>query len=155
MRDAVGDDGRRILVVEDNEDFRDLMELTLRDEGYDVDAASCAEDAVRLLNTRAYQLVLSDYSLPAHSGAWLLSKATERVNGREVPFVIITGDPDAPGIPHDAVVIRKPVDFDRLLVELRRMLAAVRKPAHVGVCTQRHQPHHSVSNPSFIPATSA
>ena len=102
--DSTADGGTRILVVEDNDDFRELMELTPRDEGYDVDTASSAEDAVHRLNTQDYQLVLSDYSLPAHSGGWLFSKATERFGGRGVRFIIITGDPDAPGIPHDAVV---------------------------------------------------
>ena len=152
--DSAADGGTRILVVEDHDDFRELMELTLRDEGYSVDTASSAEDAVHLLNTRDYQLVLSDYSLPAHSGGWLLSKATERFGGREVRFVIITGDPDAPGIPHDAVVIRKPVDFDRLFLEVRRMLAAVRDPVAI-VRPRRHQPPPSIPNSSFISATSA
>jgi CheY-like chemotaxis protein len=133
MGDAAMDEGPRILVVEDNEDFRLLVELILVDEGYRVDTASCAEDAIRLLNTRDYQLVLTDYSLPVHSGAWLLSQATARSQRCELPFVIITGDPDAPGIPRDALVIRKPIDFDQLLGEVRRMLADVGQPIAVGV----------------------
>ena len=153
--DSAADSGMRILVVEDNDDFRELMELTLRDEGYDVDTAPSAEDAVHLLNTRNYQLVLSDYSLPAHSGGWLLSQAAERWGGREVRFVIVTGDPDAPGIPHDAVVIRKPVDFDRLLPEVRRMLVAAGEALVIGVRTRRHLPPHSIPTSSFVPATSS
>jgi DNA-binding NtrC family response regulator len=115
--------GRRMLVVEDNEDFRLLLELTLRDEGYSVDAVPSAEDAIPLLDAHSYALVLSDYSLPARSGAWLLSQLAARHHGREVPFVIITGDADAPGIPRDALVVSKPVDFDRLLGDIRHMLS--------------------------------
>ena len=132
---------RRILVVEDNEDFRLLLELTLRDEGYDVDTVHCAEDALPLLASRSYGLVLSDYSLPAHSGAWLLSQLAARHHGRDIPFVIVTGDPDAPGIPHDALVVRKPVDFDRLLGDIRHMLSdrRGRLPARVRTQAQNDQ----------------
>src|SRR5215216_1651916 len=70
----------RILIVEDDDDFRLLLELTLQDEGYLVDCASCAEDAIHLIRSNAYHLVLTDYSLPGHSGAWFLSEAHAHVN---------------------------------------------------------------------------
>ena len=129
---------RRLLVVEDNEDFRLLLELTLRDEGYTVDTVPSADDALPLLASRAYALVLSDYSLPARSGAWLLSQLAARHHGRDVPFVIVTGDPDAPGIPHDALVFGKPVDFDRLLADIRHLLVDRRGRLWARVRTHAH-----------------
>ena len=112
----------RILVVEDSEELRLLMELALREEGFVVDGVSCAEDGARLLEICTYDLVLCDYSLPGHSGAWLLSHVLPR-NGREgTRAVMITGDPDAPGIPGDLKVLRKPLDFDRLLLQVRSIV---------------------------------
>jgi CheY-like chemotaxis protein len=111
-------DGARILVVEDNEDFRVLLELILQDAGYVVDSAGSSEDAMSLLHQFDYDLVLSDYSLPGHSGAWLVSQL-------RTPSFIITGDPDAPGIPDHLTVVRKPVDFDNLLTRVRMAVAGV------------------------------
>jgi len=111
-------DGPRILVVEDNEDFRLLLELTLQDAGYVVDGAGSSEDAMSLLRQFDYDLVLSDYSLPGHSGAWLVSQL-------RTPSFLITGDPDAPGIPGHLTVVRKPVDFDNLLTRVRMAVAGV------------------------------
>jgi DNA-binding response OmpR family regulator len=137
MSGSAREDSTRILVVEDNDDFRLLMELTLGQAGYRVDTASCAEDAVRLLKTRDYHLVISDYSLPAHSGAWLRSQLTAQPNGHNIPFLIVTGDPDAPGIPDDTIVITKPIDFDWLIGEVRQTLAHVSQPVTARVRARR------------------
>jgi DNA-binding NtrC family response regulator len=112
----------RILVVEDCEDLCLLLEIALHDEGYAVDCASSAEDGLQKLNSRRYHLLLTDYSLPGHSGAWLLSQAQRQRQHDHTPSVMITGDPDAPGIPRDVTVVRKPLDFDRLLRDIRRIL---------------------------------
>lgn len=121
-------EGARILVVEDNEDFRLLLELTLTDEGFRVDCAESSEEAVRLLDAFHYDLVLSDYCLPGHSGAWLLSHAKSKNPPHGIPCLIVTGDPDAPGIPDRTRVVRKPVDFERLLARIRGTIANTTAP---------------------------
>jgi DNA-binding response OmpR family regulator len=115
-------DGARILLVEDNEDFRLLMHLTLQDAGYQVDVATCAEDAIRLLERRPYNLLVSDYSLPGCSGLWLLSKALERKLISADATLLVTGDPEAPDIDQRLTVMAKPVDFARLLSHVRTTL---------------------------------
>jgi len=116
-------DGARILVVEDSGDFRLLLETVLTDAGYVVDSAETSEAALSLLEDGDYDLLLSDYSLPGHSGAWLVARVKQRTAARPIPAMIITGDPDAPGIPRDQPVVPKPVDFERLLGRIRKMLA--------------------------------
>jgi DNA-binding NtrC family response regulator len=78
MFDSGATQGARVLIIEDSDDLRTLMQLALEDEGYVVDTACSAEDGIRLLEREAYRLVLSDYALPGHSGVWLLSEALER-----------------------------------------------------------------------------
>jgi DNA-binding NtrC family response regulator len=138
-------DRPRILVVEDSDDFRLLLETTLRDEGYIVDAVSCAEDGLRMLESRRYRLVLCDYSLPGHSGTWLLTRAQFRSAGEKIPAVLITGDPDAPGIPDDIEVVAKPVDFDRLLSDIQGILADADEPVRTGAGMWPRQ--HSFQGP--------
>jgi DNA-binding response OmpR family regulator len=116
-------DGARILVVEDSDDFRTLLELTLQDAGYVVDSAACSEDAIPLLAASPYDLVVTDYALPGHSGAWLLSQPPVRSSRPGMPALMITGDPDAPGIPQDVAVLPKPLDFDQLLSRVRSIIA--------------------------------
>ena len=71
-------DGARILLVEDNEDLRLLMQMALENEGYIVASVQSAEEGMRLVETRRYDLVVTDYNLPGHSGAWLLQQALRR-----------------------------------------------------------------------------
>src|SRR3954468_22637828 len=125
-------DRSRILVVEDSDDFRLLLETTLRDEGYIVDAVSCAEDGVRMLGSRRYRLVLCDYSLPGHSGAWLLARAQFRTAGEKIPAVLITGDPDAPGIPDGIDGVPKPVRFGWLFTGIQGILPDGDEPGTAG-----------------------
>jgi DNA-binding response OmpR family regulator len=117
-------DGARILLVEDNEDFCSLMNLTLSEAGYEVDCATFAEDGMRMLESQRYHLVVSDYSLPGFSGVWLLSQAIARHLMPRDAALLVTGDPEAPGITDAIPVITKPVDFDRLLTQIRTTLAS-------------------------------
>ena len=115
-------DGARILLVEDNEDFALLMDLALREAGYVVDRASCAEDALRMMQTQRYRLLLSDYSLPGYSGLWLLTQSLQRNLIIPGNAVIVTGDPDAPGLDGRVRVIPKTVKFDQFLSKIRTLL---------------------------------
>jgi len=71
--------GSRILLVEDSDDLRPLMTLILEAEGYEVDTARTAEEGLRLLDARPYDLVLSDYALPGRTGTWMLREAVARL----------------------------------------------------------------------------
>jgi two-component system response regulator GlrR len=117
--DKSTDDGRfRILVVEDSDDIRTLMMILLELEGYDVETARSAEEALDLLNEGRYDLVLSDYALPGHSGAWLLQEALSQRLIERPHGMLITANP----YPHDAgdfEVIQKPLDFDSFFANLR------------------------------------
>jgi DNA-binding response OmpR family regulator len=115
-------DGARILVVEDNEDFSLLMQLALQDAGYVVDCAACAEDALRMLQSQSYQLLISDYSLPGYSGLWLLHRAFEHRLMRPGRALMVTGDPEAPGVGDVAPVVPKPVNFDQFISRVRDVL---------------------------------
>jgi DNA-binding response OmpR family regulator len=111
----------RILLVEDSDDLRALMALILEADGYRVDSASSAEEGLILLDRATYDLILSDYALPGHSGAWLLREAVARQLLERTNGIIVTAYPqvrDADGFP----VIHKPLDFDALLHRIRQTL---------------------------------
>src|SRR5438552_6987089 len=77
---------KRILIVEDEEKLRRVLELQLMSAGFDVDKAGTAEEGLTLVD-RA-DLVLSDLKLPAMSGLEFL--ALIRRQNAVVPVVMMT-----------------------------------------------------------------
>ena len=77
---------KRILVVEDEDKLRRVIELQLTDAGFEVDLAPTGEDALRFMD-RA-DLVLTDLKLPAMDGIAVLTHARQLNPG--VPVVLMT-----------------------------------------------------------------
>ncbi|MCX6109697.1 MAG: response regulator [Proteobacteria bacterium] len=84
---------RRILVVDDDDSFKSLMVEYLSTEGFDVLAASCAEEAMGLLEKGGIGLVLSDFRMPGKNGLELC-KAAHGI-GYKGAFVVISGLADS------------------------------------------------------------
>jgi DNA-binding response OmpR family regulator len=59
---------KRILLIEDESEIRQLLSHTLRSAGYIVDAAGTAAEAWAHLNTHAYASVIADWRLPDGDG---------------------------------------------------------------------------------------
>ncbi|MDO5575987.1 MAG: response regulator, partial [Fibrobacter sp.] len=79
---------KRILVVDDNELFRDSVIETLVRLGYDTDAAFNGFDALEKISKSCYDLIISDMKMPRMSGLELLEKIKEI--DPDMPFLIIT-----------------------------------------------------------------
>jgi DNA-binding NtrC family response regulator len=78
----------RILVVDDNELFRDSIIETLRRRGYVAEGAANGPEGLRRFEQGSYELVVSDMKMPAMSGIELLQRV--KALRPEVPFLIIT-----------------------------------------------------------------
>jgi DNA-binding NtrC family response regulator len=79
----------RILVVDDEEVFRNLLQKTLRLEGYVVDTASDGLDAIELINRQHYLVILSDIMMPRADGIEVL-RAARRVDP-QAAVILVTG----------------------------------------------------------------
>jgi two-component system response regulator FlrC len=78
----------RILVVDDDPGFRELLTAILSDEGYEVESGASVADALRLGAVRQYNLVISDLRLPDGSGIEILRWFAEQAPN--VPVIMIT-----------------------------------------------------------------
>jgi DNA-binding response OmpR family regulator len=123
--------GSRILLVEDSDDLRALMVVILESEGYRVDSAASAEEGLRLLRSRSYDLVLSDYALPGRTGTWLLREAIARRLLSPGHAIILTAHPHVCD-GEEFEVIHKPLDFDTFLDRLRGHLGGFQPPISPG-----------------------
>lgn len=79
----------RILVVEDDEDLRDVLVSVLEDDHYAVDEARDGDTADELMAVNTYDLVILDWTIPGPTGIELLARWREA--GRETPVLMLTG----------------------------------------------------------------
>src|SRR3954466_12310943 len=69
---------KRILVVDDEESLRHMLQLFLAREGFDVVSAPTAQAALAELTARDYDCVLCDVRMPRRSGLDLLDELARR-----------------------------------------------------------------------------
>jgi CheY-like chemotaxis protein len=142
-------DGSRILLVEDSDDLRLLMQMALEHEGYAVDYAHSAEDGLRLMREHRYDLVLTDYLLPGRTGAWMLREALDRRLLHGAATLLVTATPEGSEIDPEQEVIAKPVDFDEFLPQIRAILGEAQR--HTGThATRTRTGETSMAQPTLV-----
>ena len=113
-----------ILLVDDNDDVREITALILRDCGYNVLEASSGRAALDVLDANpAIDLLIVDFAMPAMSGTEVLERA--RAKRPEIRAAFITGYADQPrlsGTFENDLVIRKPFTADQIVLAVRRAL---------------------------------
>ena len=77
----------RLLVVEDEESFSDVLSFMLRREGYEVAVAATGPEALTMFDRSGADLVLLDLMLPGLSGTEVCRELRQRSN---VPIIIVT-----------------------------------------------------------------
>ena len=115
----------RLLIVEDEDTLCASLQRVLQREGYEVDIAASAEDALTLLESRAYDLILCDIILPGISGIELLQQYRQRSPGQKVVIMTAYASMDtakqalAAGA---SEFVLKPLTHDELKAVVRRVL---------------------------------
>ncbi len=113
----------RVLLVDDEDDVRNSYAKALRALGFTVETAVDGQGAVEALHTTAYDLIVSDLSMPRMTGLEFLRAV--RQHDLDVPVVLMTGRPDlasaVESIEYGAFrYLMKPVDIDELARVVRR-----------------------------------
>lgn len=126
----MGNKNIKVLVVDDENDFRTLMSFWLESNGYKVISASCGEDAVRLVQSDSPDIIFMDLRMPVMDGAQTIAKIREF--NKEIPVIIISAHVDDP-IANTALsygvegVFYKGKDFEKGLVLLETILRTHKK----------------------------
>jgi len=129
-------DGVRALVVDDEQEVRTLLTLTLESFGAKVEAVSCANDALAALASqeldRQFNVIISDIGMPEEDGYTLMRKirALPVEKGGAIPAIALTA---YGSIQHRMRALEagfqtyavKPVDPDELVVAIRSLIREV------------------------------
>jgi DNA-binding NtrC family response regulator len=116
---------KSILVVDDEKNQREILETILSGEGYDVTTASSGEAAMKFVESRRFDLVLSDLKMTGMSGLDLLKELTNYDKSIIVILLTAHGSVDSAV---DALrlgafdYLQKPYDSEKLLETVSRAL---------------------------------
>ena len=115
-----------ILVVEDNDENRDIFRTILEYGGFGVSVAEDGEEGLEAIRERRPALVILDIGLPRMDGWELLRRLRRDANGaRDTRVMVVTADTSADGERRARRL--GCVDFLTKPVEPRRLLARVRE----------------------------
>ena len=117
---------RKILVVEDHPDSRDLLALYLRMQGYTVYTAEDGREGMKLVHLDCPDLIITDLSMPHMDGAELIRQVRQIPECSDLPIIVMT----AYGSEEEAAArrlgadhaISKPLDYEALLRQISKLL---------------------------------
>ena len=108
--------GSSILVIDDNRDVADALAAVLEIAGYRVTALVSVREALDLLDTDAdIGTVISDVRMPDLDGFDFLRVVKHRFPHMRVFLVTGQEVTRQDVVPHGAVILKKPVEYDELL----------------------------------------
>ena len=116
----------RILVVDDEEDLCEILKFNLENEGYEVDTANSAEEAMKM-DISSYHLILLDVMMGEISGFKMANILKKDKKTAKVPIIFIT----AKDTENDTVTgfnigaddyISKPFSIREVMVRVRAVL---------------------------------
>jgi signal transduction histidine kinase len=129
-------DGIRLLIVDDDEDSRDLIGLTLAGQGASVSSAASAGEALRLLAEHPPDVLLSDIGMPDVNGYSLIRRVRSLPGDRggRTPAIALTAYSGAEDGARAFAAgfqahVTKPVDPDRLAAIVANLAGISLEPA--------------------------
>jgi two-component system, NtrC family, response regulator HydG len=143
--DTLGSIMEKLLIVEDDIAYAQILESFLTRHGFAISHSSNLKNAEKLVQQKKFDLFLLDYRLPDGTGLDLL----QTVKGKtpEIPVVLMTGFNDVRLVVRAMKMgatdyILKPVNPDELLMLVRHSLKQTRK--------DQSSPRHERYSPTFV-----
>lgn len=147
---------RRVLIVDDHPDARDLLAGYLTSRGFETTEAVDGIDAIDRATEDPPDVILMDIAMPRMDGVEATARLKADPRTAKVPVIAVTGQARAqegPSIcpPCDAMLL-KPVDPERVEIEIRRVLGMPElEPGEDPLASARkHRPPRAVGAPLRI-----
>jgi len=132
---AVTSGQRRLLVVDDIPENRNLLSRYLGARGFQTAQADCGVTALKMIKQQQFDAVLLDIVMPGIDGIDVLKSIREIYAQRDLPVIMVSGQSASRDITLALELgandyITKPIDLGAALAKLQRVLGAVpAKPA--------------------------
>ena len=80
----------KVLIVDDEKDFLDIIAERIRARGIDVSTTTSAEDAIHMVEEKSYDVIIMDFMMPGMNGFQTLKAIKEKKP--EVQIILLTGN---------------------------------------------------------------
>ena len=110
----------KILLVDDDEAVRSMMDEVLRQQGFDVTTAANVSDALKLVSSNVYDVLLSDLHMPGTGDGLTVVSAMRHANPKAVTM-ILSAFPEMDAASH-AIMLQA----DQVLVKPMNVIALVK-----------------------------
>lgn len=150
----------QILIVEDDEALNGLVSAYISESGYDATSCYNAMDALKVMQDKAFDMIISDIMMPGMDGFAFAKKIRE--TDKQIPILFMTAMDDKPSkllgykLGIDDYVV-KPFDVDVLMLHvgalLRRAKIASSKELVIGNFIMNNEEHTAYLGQEELPLT--
>ena len=81
---------KKILIVDDSESIREVVSFTLENEGFEVLVANDGTDALKFLDGREIDMIITDLNMPEMDGLTLIKHVREMEAYQRIPILFLT-----------------------------------------------------------------
>jgi CheY-like chemotaxis protein len=124
---------KKILVVDDNIDTRELTHLHLTTEGFTVIIAADAREGLYMADVERPDLIITDISMPGFTGIDMIKEVRRQPDLENIPIIVLTAfgreEMDEAIRTGANRAIRKPIRLDELADNVSEMLSESKRNA--------------------------
>lgn len=115
----------KILIVEDDEQTRFLLQSSLANHNHSIAAVKNGREAIQMLIMEQPDLVLLDMMMPGVDGAEVIRTIRSTPELEAIPIIVVSGVAQPESIPEISLadlILSKPIPIDNLLVHIHNFL---------------------------------
>jgi len=121
---------RKILLVDDEIGFAELLRDLLRMDGYEVEVANDGQEGLDKVEKFAPDIIISDIVMPGLSGFEMFKKVKANPKTSKIPFLFITGFQDDRVLAEARKIgvfgiLKKPIDIEQIESRVNELLLKV------------------------------
>ncbi|MDO9513466.1 MAG: response regulator transcription factor [Elusimicrobiota bacterium] len=126
----------KILLVDDEDDYLNLLRLILTPEGFEVETACDGEDALRKIDDFKPDLMILDVNMPKLDGHGVCKKVRENAQFKKLPIIMLTvrsnEEEEVRGLDNGCDdYVTKPFEPTTLVTRVRTVLRRAKKKLKV------------------------
>ena len=117
-----------ILVIDDDVVMQTVISKILSSEGYNVDIAANGKEGLAKIDSKPYELIITDLMMPYANGFEIISKIKQHPHGRATSIIIISSVNNEDSVMEGFKLgvddyLKKPIMRGELIIRVKKLLA--------------------------------